>query len=94
MNFEFLYSKDFWKDTFGRAIFTMAEAFMGVLGGKTLFEIDWKAGGAIIITAGIATVVKCIIVACKQDKEEGSIEITVEEVEKLMQTHPHLFEEE
>lgn len=95
MEFDFIYEKAFWKDTFGRAVYTMIEAFLGVLGGQTVIEFDWRAGGAIVLTAGIATVGKCVVVACKKGfkPNDRPVELTMDEVIALCEENPDLMKE-
>lgn len=84
MNFDFIYHEGFWKDTLGRTLYTMAEALVGCIGGATVFDVDWKASTAIILTAGVVTALKCFIVACRNGFDRVE-ETTVEEIEDLLE---------
>lgn len=53
---------EFVRETMLKAIYTMAEAALGVIGGATLFS-DINIGALIstVLFAGAATVLKCIV---------------------------------
>ena len=57
-----MFTKDFWVDTFERAIRTACQAALsaGVVGGVGLFDVDWMNVGGIALVAAIASVLTCV----------------------------------
>lgn len=68
---EALKTKEFWNDVLGRAIYTFAETFLGILLGAKIFaEVDWVFA---LSSCGFATLiafVKSFIVALDKYKPE------------------------
>ena len=64
-----MFTKDFWVDTFERAIRTACQAALsaGVVGGVGLFDVDWMNVGGIALVAAIASVLTCIASSGKTD---------------------------
>lgn len=64
-----MFSKDFWIDTFERAIRTACQAALsaGVVGGVGLFDVDWMNVGGIALVAAIASVLTCVASSGKTD---------------------------
>jgi hypothetical protein len=64
-----LFSKDFWVDTFERAIRTACQAALsaGVVGGVGLFDVDWMNVGGISLVAAVASVLTCVASSGKTD---------------------------
>jgi len=57
-----MFSKDFWKDTLERTIYTMAECLLASIAGTAMItQLDWKVVAITTITSGIVTVLKCIL---------------------------------
>lgn len=58
-----MYNKKFWLDCSERAIYTMAETALGVLGGcAMLSEVRWEVVVSSTLLSGLVTVLKCIAV--------------------------------
>lgn len=64
-----MFTKDFWIDTFERAIRTACQAALsaGVVGGVGLFDVDWLNVCGIALVAAIASVLTCIASSGKTD---------------------------
>jgi hypothetical protein len=64
-----LFTKDFWVDTFERAIRTACQAALsaGVVGGVGLFEVDWLNVCGIALVAAIASVLTSVASSGKTD---------------------------
>lgn len=64
-----LFNKDFWVDTFERAIRTACQAALsaGVVGGVGLFEVDWLNVCGIALVAAIASVLTSVASSGKTD---------------------------
>lgn len=64
-----MFTKDFWVDTFERAIRTACQAALsaGVVGGVGLFDVDWQNVGGIALVAAIASVLTCVASSGKTD---------------------------
>lgn len=64
-----MFSKDFWVDTFERAIRTACQAALsaGVVGGVGLFDVDWMNVGGISLVAAVASVLTCVASSGKTD---------------------------
>ena len=55
------FTKEFWEDTFERAIYTVAETALGVIGTSIVMEqINWRVVVSASALSGIITVLKCI----------------------------------
>ena len=63
-----MWTKEFWKDTAERTIYTFAEILLGFLTADQLVaEVDWRNA---LITSGIAalaTILKCLLVQATKD---------------------------
>lgn len=58
-----IFTNEFWQDTLERAVYTVAETALGVLGTSMYMEqINWQVVLSASILAGIITVLKCIAV--------------------------------
>lgn len=56
-------NREFWIDTAERSLYTMAEAAVGVIGACTAIDqVNWKLVVYASVGAGIATILKCIVV--------------------------------
>lgn len=64
-----MFTKDFWIDTFERAIRTACQAALsaGVVGGVGLFDVDWLNVCGIALVAAIASVLTCVASSGKTD---------------------------
>lgn len=64
-----MFTKDFWVDTFERAIRTACQAALsaGVVGGVGLFDVDWMNVCGIALVAAIASVLTCVASSGKTD---------------------------
>lgn len=64
-----MFTKDFWIDTFERAIRTACQAALsaGVVGGVGLFDVDWMNVCGIALVAAIASVLTCVASSGKTD---------------------------
>lgn len=64
-----MFSKEFWVDTFERAIRTACQAALsaGVVGGVGLFDVDWLNVCGIALVAAIASVLTCVASSGKTD---------------------------
>lgn len=64
-----MFTKDFWIDTFERAIRTACQAALsaGVVGGVGLFQVDWMNVCGIALVAAIASVLTCVASSGKTD---------------------------
>lgn len=64
-----LFTRDFWVDTFERAIRTACQAALsaGVVGGVGLFQVDWLNVCGIALVAAIASVLTCVASSGKTD---------------------------
>lgn len=64
-----MFTKDFWVDTFERAIRTACQAALsaGVIGGVGLFQVDWLNVCGIALVAAIASVLTCVASSGKTD---------------------------
>lgn len=64
-----MFTKDFWVDTFERAIRTACQAALsaGVVGGVGLFQVDWLNVCGIALVAAIASVLTCVASSGKTD---------------------------
>lgn len=64
-----MFTKDFWVDTFERAIRTACQAALsaGVVGGVGMFDVDWMNVGGIALVAAIASVLTCVASSGKTD---------------------------
>lgn len=64
-----MFTKDFWVDTFERAIRTACQAALsaGVVGGVGLFQVDWMNVCGIALVAAIASVLTCVASSGKTD---------------------------
>ncbi len=64
-----MFTKDFWVDTFERAIRTACQAALsaGVVGGVGLFDVDWLNVCGIALVAAIASVLTCVASSGKTD---------------------------
>lgn len=64
-----MFSKDFWVDTFERAIRTACQAALsaGVVGGVGLFQVDWLNVCGIALVAAIASILTCVASSGKTD---------------------------
>lgn len=64
-----MFTKDFWVDTFERAIRTACQAALsaGVVGGVGLFEVDWLNVCGIALVAAIASVLTSVASSGKTD---------------------------
>jgi len=65
-----MFSKEFWKDTLERTIYTMAECLLAsMLGTAMITDLNWKVVGWTTVTAGFATILKCIVMSKGKDHE-------------------------
>lgn len=72
--------RQFVKETAMKVVYTMAEAALGIIGGSQLLsEVNWSLVLSASVLAGIATILKCIVIDYKKIK--GATELTDEEVE-------------
>lgn len=57
-----MFCKDFWVDTFERAIRTACQAALsaGIVGGVGLFEVDWLNVCSVALVAAIASILTSI----------------------------------
>ena len=64
-----MFTKDFWVDTFERAIRTACQAALsaGVVGGVGLFDVDWMNVCGIALVAALASVLTCVASSGKTD---------------------------
>lgn len=64
-----MFTKDFWVDTFERAIRTACQAALsaGVVGGVGLFDVDWMNVCGIALVAAVASVLTCVASSGKTD---------------------------
>ena len=64
-----MFTRDFWVDTFERAIRTACQAALsaGVVGGVGLFQVDWLNVCGIALVAAIASVLTCVASSGKTD---------------------------
>lgn len=64
-----MFTRDFWVDTFERAIRTACQAALsaGVVGGVGLFDVDWLNVCGIALVAAIASVLTCVASSGKTD---------------------------
>lgn len=64
-----MFTKDFWVDTFERAIRTACQAALsaGVVGGVGLFQVDWLNVCSVALVAAIASVLTCVASSGKTD---------------------------
>lgn len=64
-----MFTKDFWVDTFERAIRTACQAALsaGVVGGVGLFQVDWLNVCGVALVAAIASVLTCVASSGKTD---------------------------
>lgn len=64
-----MFTKDFWIDTFERAIRTACQAALsaGVVGGVGLFQVDWLNVCGVALVAAIASVLTCVASSGKTD---------------------------
>lgn len=64
-----MFTKDFWVDTFERAIRTACQAALsaGVVGGVGLFDVDWLNVCGIALVAAIASVLTSVASSGKTD---------------------------
>lgn len=64
-----MFTKDFWVDTFERAIRTACQAALsaGVVGGVGLFQVDWLNVCGIALVAAVASVLTCVASSGKTD---------------------------
>ena len=64
-----MFTKDFWIDTFERAIRTACQAALsaGVVGGVGLFDVAWLNVCGIALVAAIASVLTCVASSGKTD---------------------------
>lgn len=61
-------TKEFWMDVLERAVKTMAQAAIGVIGGTALFDqVDWWAVLMTVLLSGITSVLMSIASYGKQD---------------------------
>lgn len=73
---------EFMRETMMKAIYTMAEAALGVIGGATLIsEVNWGLLISAVIIAGMVTVLKCIAIDLPK-YTAGYEELTDEEVDE------------
>lgn len=62
---------EFWKDTANRAICTFCETVFGMITiGQAFTEINWLHIASVAGVAAVATVIKCIWVATKNNSKE------------------------
>ena len=64
-----MFEKDFWVDTFERAIRTACQAALsaGVVGGVGLFDVDWLNVCGIALVSAIASVLTSVASSGKTD---------------------------
>lgn len=64
-----MFTRDFWIDTFERAIRTACQAALsaGVVGGVGLFQVDWPNVAGIALVAAVASVLTCVASSGKTD---------------------------
>ena len=64
-----MFTRDFWVDTFERAIRTACQAALsaGVVGGVGLFQVDWLNVCGIALVAAVASVLTCVASSGKTD---------------------------
>lgn len=64
-----MFTRDFWVDTFERAIRTACQTALsaGVVGGVGLFDVDWLNVCGIALVAAIASVLTCVASSGKTD---------------------------
>lgn len=77
-----MFTKDFWIDTFERAIRTACQAALsaGVVGGVGLFDVDWLNVCGIALVAAIASVLTCMASSGKTDSISPASLATSEKV--------------
>lgn len=77
-----MFTKDFWIDTFERAIRTACQAALsaGVVGGVGLFDVDWLNVCGIALVAAIASVLTCVASSGKTDSISPASLATSEKV--------------
>lgn len=76
---------EFTRETIMKAIYTMAEAALGVIGTSTLLsEVNWGALVSTVVIAGAVTVLKCIVIDLPK-YTAGTEEPTEEEIEDVEQ---------
>ena len=63
-------TKEFWKDTMERALYTVAETALGVLGAcSVLDQVNWKVLVSSSALSGVVTVLKCIAIRGRSKEE-------------------------
>lgn len=74
---------EFTKETMLKAVYTMAEAALGVMGTATLLsDVNWGALVSTVVIAGMVTVLKCIIIDLPKFTGAGFEELTDDEVDE------------
>lgn len=61
-----MWTKEFWKDTAERAIYTFAEAMLGFMA-VNIEDIDWKNALCVSCAAFLVTIFKCIVAKAVAD---------------------------
>lgn len=65
-----LYTKEFWRDTFERTLYTVLETFLGIVSGMSLItQINWEIVASSCAMAGIVTIAKCVLVAVNKENK-------------------------
>lgn len=65
-------NKEWIIDTAKRVIWTMAEAALGFISvAETVTAVDWKYAGPVILTAGLVTALKCVVVKLKSELDDA-----------------------
>ena len=65
-----IYTKEFWKDTLERILYTCIEVLLGAITGTTVITgLDWKVVAITTLTAGLVTLCKCLLVALDKEKK-------------------------
>ena len=72
--------RTFWKETAVKAMYTMAEAALGIIGHAVYVQdVNWGLLISAVALAGIVTVLKCLAVDLREFK--SATELTEEEAE-------------
>lgn len=65
-----MWTKEFWRDTAERAIYTFAEAMLGFMA-VSYKDIDWPNALCVSGAALLVTIFKCIVTQAIADKKNG-----------------------
>lgn len=67
-----IYTKEFWKDTIERVLYTCVEVLLGAITGTSMITgLDWKVVIITTLTAGLVTLLKCVLKGLGDKDEHG-----------------------